>query len=132
MSLIRLNNTELNDLCRERFGAASYDMTAEDMVKALNLYDVDRTKPKVSNPFDAWRDAWIRFAIDFWQTIQSQVKCPLKDVAPLATITLEKRIKGYPPFGRDIACYKCCDSQVAACLVGNPNNFDRIEKRKSV
>jgi hypothetical protein len=92
------NYTELYQLCRRAGLHVLPSYPREKLVAILEGLEEDQ---QVGHPVDDYRDAIKRFVDDFRPKLQSQLTCPAKD----------------PNDPRP--CYKCVDTQVFACLVGN-------------
>lgn len=61
----------------------------------------------IENPFDEWRDAIMRFLLDHWPVVASQLTCPAKSGDPKA-------------------CYQCVDAQVLSCVVQQSEPDQRL------
>jgi len=104
------NHTELLQICR-RVGLHISPSTPKEKMIAYLLGEEE--PPIEDNVVDSWRHGLMGFVLDHWQTIRSQLACPAKTQDPRA-------------------CFTCCDTQVIACVVGNPENEELINlKRKN-
>ena len=104
------NHTELLQICR-RVGLRISPSTPKEKMIAYLLGEEE--PPIEDNVVDSWRHGLMGFVLDHWQTIRSQLACPAKTQDPRA-------------------CFTCCDTQVIACVVGNPENEELINlKRKN-
>jgi hypothetical protein len=103
-----LNHTELYQLCRGAEIYVSPDATREKMVAYLS----GEEEPElVQHPIDDWRHGLMRFVIDYWKKLETQITCPAKSRDPKA-------------------CFQCIDTRVIACVVTNEPNENLIHIRK--
>jgi hypothetical protein len=65
----------------------------------------------LTNPLDAWRNGLAGFVLDYWKSLQTQVRCPLMSQDPNS-------------------CFGCLDMQVVKCIVTNAVNEHLIERYK--
>jgi len=89
------NETELYQICR-RAGIPVAPGTSKEKMIALLLGEEE--PEEVTNVFDGWRDGIMRFLLDYWSKVESQLTCPAKSGDPKS-------------------CYQCVDAQVISCIV---------------
>lgn len=103
------NETELYQICRKAGIPVAPTTTKEKMIAYLKG---DEDPPNVENVFDGWRDAIMRFLLDHWTIVETQLTCPAKSGDPRS-------------------CYQCVDAQVISCVVQqNPHDQKLIELRR--
>jgi hypothetical protein len=103
------NETELYQVCR-RVGLPVTPRTSKEEMVSYLLGE--KEPPDVENIFDGWRDGIMRFLLDHWSVVESQLSCPAKSGDPRS-------------------CYQCVDAQVVSCVVQqNPYDQRLIELRR--
>lgn len=121
-----LNRTELVQMSKHSGDVTAASIAHAELVSLMSC-ESEVTDPPAVNSIDQWRDALIRFVIDHWTTIQTQVSCPAKELGAL--VHLRTSSKRYPvPTG--YACYKCPDVRVMSCVNTNTAQLDEIISRK--
>jgi hypothetical protein len=104
----RVNHTELYQACRQAGLYVHPNSSNEELVGYLTG---EKEPDAALHPIDDWRDAIMRFVLDYWKKVHVQLKCPAGTGDPKA-------------------CYGCIDSQVIACLVQSKGVEKHIENRR--
>jgi hypothetical protein len=123
-----VNKTELLQICSSA-GISVHPASSKEEIKDAIVTRGENVKP---NPIDEWRNALMDFLLDYWVQVRSQITCPATDLVmhviedPLKP-HLVKRKPGLPQ-GR-VACRKCPDMRVMACVAINSQFEEQIAKK---
>lgn len=103
-----VNHTELYQACREAGLNVHPSTDVEDLIAYITG---EKCPPDAHHPIDDWRDAIMRFILDYWKKVHVQLKCPAGTGDPKA-------------------CYGCLDVQVTTCLVQTATVAGEIDARR--
>jgi len=103
------NHTELYQACR----GAGLNVHPRAGREELAAYITGEREPapEAPHPIDDWRDAIMKFVLDYWKKVHVQLKCPAGTGDPKA-------------------CYGCTDAQVMSCLVESQKVEGLIDARR--
>jgi len=124
----RCNRTELYQSCM-RIGLII--SPAEPREKLVSYLLGTETPPPVEHPLHVWRNGLIGLIQDYWTGIEAQLRCPAKELSPPAK-------EGEPPkpdpsdIKSPLACYRCADTRVIACLVDNAPHEELIQLHRKM
>ena len=122
------NRTELYQLCMRVGLVVSPAMPREKLVSYLIG---DEIPPPLEHPVHVWRNGLIGLIEDYWTGIEAQLRCPAKELGPPAK-------EGEPPKPEPsdpkapLACYRCIDTRVLACLVENAKHESLIQLHRKM
>lgn len=122
------NQTELYQLCM-RSGLVVSPATPRG--KLVSYLFGTEIPPNDEHPVHAWRNGLIGLVQDYWVGIEAQLRCPAKELGPRAG-------DGEPPKpdpsnpDAPLACYRCSDTRVVACLVENEAHEGLIQLHRKV
>jgi len=104
----KVNHTELYQACR---GSGLPVHPRLDREQLMACITGEEAPPDGDHPIDIWRDAIMRFVLDYWKKVHVQLKCPAGSGDPMA-------------------CHGCTDTQVIACLVQSHRVAKLIDDRR--
>lgn len=122
------NQTELYQLCM-RSGLVVSPATPRG--KLVSYLFGTEEPPEVEHALHAWRNGLIGLVQDYWVGIEAQLRCPAKELGPRA-------VEGAPPNPdpsnpeAPLACYRCADTRVVACLVENEAHEELIQLHRKM
>jgi len=112
-SLRRLNRTELYQVCLNSGVKVHPSTNREDLIKIL-IGDVEPTElDEATHPTDSWRRGIIGFLTDHWASLETQIKCPAKNLK-------------HPINPNPNPCFGCLDTQVITCVVRNRGRVEKL------
>jgi hypothetical protein len=86
----------------------------------------DEVPPTVDHPIHAWRNGLIGLIQEYWSGIEAQLKCPAKELGP--PVKEGEPAKPDPSNPKaPLACYRCPDTRVIACVVDNERHEQLIQ-----
>lgn len=122
------NRTELYQLCA-RVGLSASPATPRE--KLVSYLLGAENPPAVEHPVHVWRNGLVGLIQDYWTGIEAQLRCPAKELGPPAK-------EGEPPkpdpsdYKSPLACYRCIDTRVIACLVENASHEGLIQLHRKM
>lgn len=122
------SRTELYQLCMRVGLVVSPAMPREKLVSFLIG---DEVPPSLEHPVHVWRNGLIGLIEDYWTGIEAQLRCPAKELGPPAK-------EGEPPKPdpsdpkAPLACYRCVDTRVLACVVENAKHESLIQLHRKM
>lgn len=120
------NTAELYQLCAH-VGLVVSPATARDVMVSYLLGEEE--PPPMVHPVHIWRNGLIGLIQDYWTGIEAQLQCPAKELGPPAR-------EGDPPKPspeeNKLACFRCVDTRVIACLVDNAAHEHLIQLRREL